>query len=278
MTTTKRHRVRTAIIGLAVALATAGLTLSLPGTAQAARHAPHKKPWHVTMTADKVEMTLGKTVHLRGKVAKSAAGGLVKLYERASAGEEWRYQRNALVHKDGHYATYDKPTVNSPRFYRVVMPGNKHHKKGVSEAVRVDVFRWTLLTSFTAVHQVHLTVQPSVSINGVSYPSSLEADITHVPTDSPNPQSIEFNVNRKCTMFRGTFGISDDSTSGSQAEVTASADQAPWFDHVYSVGESDHNAFTFETPPLKLVFQTTSMVDGKDGLGAVGTPEVYCER
>jgi hypothetical protein len=49
-------------------------------------------------------------------------------------------------------------------------------------------------------------------------------------------------------------------------------------DHTYALGESDHDAVTFETPPLKLRFESVSQVDGADGLGAVGTPEVYCER
>ena len=223
-------------------------------------------------------MTLGQKVHLSGKVGKAAAGHLVKLYERPSADVPWRYQRNALVHRDGHYTTYDKPSVNSPRWYRVVMPGDKHHKKGVSDQVRVDVFRWTSLTSFTSVNAKFIAVQPAVAINGVSYPSSLEAQIVHVPTDSPNPQSIEFNLNRKCTRFRGTFGMADDSEASGQANVSASADGAPWFDHTYALGESDHNLFDFETPPLKVRFETTSEVTGVDGFGAVGTPEVYCER
>jgi hypothetical protein len=273
--TTQKRALLTAV---AVASAAVGLALSEPGSAQAAHHQTHKKPWHVTMKADRTEVTVGHKVRLTGKVGKAAAGGLVKLYERGSSGRPWKYQRNALVHRDGHYTTYDKPTVNSVRWYRVVMPGNKHHKKGASEAVRVDVYRWTSLTGFTAVNENYLAVEPSVVMNGVNYPSSLEAEIFHIPTDSPNPQSIEFNVNRKCTMFRGTFGLSDDSESGSQAEVSASADQTTWFDHVYALGESDHDVVTFETPPLKLRFETTSLVDGKDGLGAVGTPEVYCER
>ena len=60
--------------------------------------------------------------------------------------------------------------------------------------------------------------------------------------------------------------------------MQADADGAPWFNVTFSVGESTPNAFDFETAPLKVHFQTTSLVDGLDGLGAVGTPEVYCTR
>jgi hypothetical protein len=283
-------RSRRTLAGVAIAAAVVGLALSAPGYADAAGHpaaqaahkTAHKTKWRVTVRADKSTLTLGQKVHLRGKVAKSAAGGLVKLYERGSAEQPWRYQRNALVRRDGHYATYDKPTVNSSRQYRVVMPGNKHHKKGTSAAVTVHVFRWTSLTGFTSVNQTYLAVTPSVAINGLTYPSSLEAEIFHVPTDSPNPQSIEFNVDRKCTRFRATFGLSDDSEAGSQATVAAEAVSStgttPFFSQSFGLGQSAATSTTFATAPLKLRFETTSEVSGADGLGAVGTPEVYCER
>jgi hypothetical protein len=254
-----------------------GLALSLPGTAEAARHQPHKTPWHVSIKADKTTMTVGQKVRLTGKVSKSAAGGLVRLYERGASGRPWRYQRNALVHRDGRYEVADKPTVNAPRDYRVVMPANAHHQKGVSARVHVDVFAWTSLTGFTAKNASYLFVEPSVSINGVSYPSSLEAGIFHNP-DTPTDQAIEFNVNHQCTRFRGTFGLADDSESGSRATVTAFAGSTSFFSQDFSLGETAKKVTTFTTPPLKLRFETSSEVAGADGLGAVGTPEVYCER
>jgi hypothetical protein len=268
---------RKLLTGVAAASAVAGLALSASGPVQAAGHQAHKKPWHVTIEANRTTVSLGQKVRLTGKVARSAAGGLVRLYERASVDRPWRYQRNALVHQDGTYATYDKPTVNSPRQYRVLMPANQHHKKGLSRAVTVDVFRWTSLTSFPAVNQSYLDVEASVTMNGTSYPSSLEAVIYHDP-DSPTSQSIEFNLGHQCTRFRGTFGLSDDSETGSQATVTALADGTSWFTDTFGLGESTPNTRTFATAPLKLRFETTSDVSGLDGLGAVGTPEVYCER
>jgi hypothetical protein len=274
---TVRRQLRILVTGVALSSATAGLALSLPGPADAAAHKPHRTPWHVTIKADTTELTLGQRVHLTGKVAKSASGQLVKLYERGSADQPWRYQRNALVHKNGHYATYDKPTVNSSRQYRVVMPGTQRHKQGASEAVIVEVFRWTTLTTLPDVNDVDLDPTPSVSMNGVSYPSSLVASIFHFP-GAPTAQAVEFNLGHRCTRFRGTFGLSDNSVTGAQATVTATADGTPWFNHTYGLGESDANEFTFETPPLKIRFDSVSVVDGLDGLGAVGTPEVYCQR
>jgi hypothetical protein len=263
-----------AIIRVAVlATALAGAAATVPGPASAAP----RPAWHVTVTARATTITLGKKVVLTGHVNKSAAGRLVILQERASGSTTWKNQRNALVHRDGHYTTSDTPTVNKRRQYRIVMPGSGHHRRGVSPAVVVDVFRWTPLTTLPAVNQVDFDPETSVSMNGATFPSSLEAHIYHVP-NAPTAQSVEFNLGHRCTQFRGTFGLADDSVTGSQATVTATADGAPWFDHTYALGESDANHVTFETPPLKIRFDSVSTVAGLDGLGAVGSPEVLCEQ
>ena len=258
---------------VAVATALAGAAVLVPGPAQAA----HRPAWHVTIKASATEVIVGKKVVFTGKVNRSAAGKLVVLQERANAGATWKSQGNALVHRDGQYQTSDKPTVNKRRQYRVVMPATTHHKRGVSQTVVVDVFKWTSLTTLPAVNPVDFDPEPSVSMNGVTYPSSLEAEIYHYP-DSPAAQAVEYNLGHKCTRFRGTFGLSDDSVTGSQATVAATADGTPWFSHTYGLGESDPNAFTFATAPLKIRFDSVSVVDGLDGLGAVGSPAVLCTQ
>jgi hypothetical protein len=264
---------RTLISGVAVATAAAGLALSVPGPAQAAG----RTPWHVTIHTERPVVTLGQKVRLTGKVSRAAAGTLVRLYDRPSSAESWHYLHNALVRRDGTYRTSDIPSKNTQRQYRVVMPKTQKHREGVSAVVTVDVYGWVPLTSYPSANQSYLDVVPSVSINGVSFPSSLAAVMSHDP-DTPATQSIEFNVNHQCTRFQGTFGMSDASASGSQASVSAEADGASWFIQTFNVGESQPNTFTFTTAPLKLRFQTASLVAGLDGLGAVGTPEVYCEQ
>jgi hypothetical protein len=270
--TYRNIQMRTMIGGGTIAVVVAGLALSVPGPAEAAG----RTPWHVTIHPDRTTVTVGQKVWLTGRVAKAASGRLVRLYERSSTGQPWHYQRNALVHRDGSYTTYDKPTTNRQRQYRVVMPKSKHHRKGASRTVVIDVYKWTSLTTLAAVNDQDLSPEPSVAMNGVSYPSSLEAAIFHYP-GAPTSQSVEFNVNHGCTAFRGTFGLSDDSVAGSQATVTAGADGTPWFGQSFGVGQSTADTVTWDTAPLKLRFTSVSTVDGADGLGAVGTPEVYCE-
>jgi len=55
-------------------------------------------------------------------------------------------------------------------------------------------------------------------------------------------------------------------------------DGTPWFSQTFGVGESTPDEITFATAPLKLRFESSSVIADSDGRGAVGTPEVYCEQ
>ena len=252
-------------------MALAGLTW-----ASGAADAAPRPAWKVRLSAAKPTVTLGQKVRFSGHVSKGSAGLLVMLQERGAPGRPWQDQRQARVLEDGTFSTYDVPTTNTSRDYRVVMPRTKHRSKGVSPRVSVAVYRWTQLTSLPAVNTSFLLSMSSVSINGTDYPASLEATTFH--PHGPTSQSVEFNVDHLCTRFRGTFGLSDDSVASSQASVTASADGTPWFSQTFDVGGSTPDAVTFATPPLKLSFDTASLVANLDGFGAVGTPEVFCTR
>jgi hypothetical protein len=243
------------------------------GPAQAAT----RPPWHVTIHASATTVSLGQRVVLTGHVSKAAAGKLVVLQQRANADGTWHDQANALVHRDGDYRVVDRPTVNKHRDYRVVMPATPRHRRGVSPAVGVGVYAWTSLTTLPSVNAVDFDAEASVSMNGVTYPSSLEAHVYHY-LGAPTSQSVEYNLGHLCTRFRATFGLADDSVTGSQATVTAAADGTPWFTQTFGLGQTAPNRVTFATPPLKIRFESTSTVDGADGLGAVGTPEVYCTQ
>jgi hypothetical protein len=264
---------RGVIAAVAAATALSGTLVAVSGPAEAA----HRPAWHVTLHAKRTAITLGQRVVFTGHVNKSAAGKLVRLQERHRAGATWNDQANALVHKDGDFKVSDRPTVNNRRSYRVVLSATKHHKKGVSNKVAVDVYKWTSLTTMTTVNQEYFEDVASVSFDAVTYPSSLEAHVPHWD-GAPTTQSVEFNLDHRCTRFRGTFGLSDDSVSGSNATVTASADGTQWFSRTFEVGESSPSTITFPTAPLKVRFTSTSGIADADGSGAVGTPEVYCEQ
>lgn len=258
--------------GLTLAAALAAATVVVPATqAEAA-----KSPWHVSLKADSPVGRVGTKVHLTGKVSRAAAGRLVVLQEKAAPDRPWRNQRNALVHRDGTYRTYDIPTANKARSYRVVMPATNHRRRGVSPSARVVVYQWQDLTSLESVNEVGIGEYPSVTIGGTSYPASLHA----FPLEDPLADtSIEYNLDGKCLRFRGRFGISDDSETGGIASVSATADGTPWFNATFDLGESTPNAITWGVPPLKIRFGMVPLSSpDAEAFGAVATPEVYCTQ
>lgn len=261
---------RTAVRAVAAVTVLAAGLLVVPAQAAHAR-----TPWHVSIKADATG-TVGKKVHLTGKVAASAAGRLVTLQEKTGPGKPWRNQRNALVHADGRYRTYDVPTVNQARRYRVVMPATPKRARGVSASVRVVVYQWQDLGLMPYVNQDGIDPVGSLMMNGNSFPASLEAAMVD---DADTSQSVEFNLDHRCLRFRAVYGISDDSESGGRASVSATADGTEFYGGVFDVGEYDVAPVTrWVTAPLKLRFDTESLNPAARGLGAIGTPQVYCTR
>lgn len=266
-------RMRRLIVATALAVAAGGLT-----TLVAPAHAG--VPWLVTIHVDNVRATVAHTFTFTGRVTPSArAGGLKVLLKekRAGTNKPWKVLATDKINSRGHYLVTDKPSTNTIRKYRVVMPATSAHAKGVSSSLTVKVYAWSKLTLRPTVNESNLEPVASVSIGGVDYPASLQATIVHNP-DGPTIGAVEFNLDRKCLAFRGRFGLSDSSEGGGEARIKASADGVTWFSEAFAVGFSRPDSVMFTTPPLKVRFDTTSLVDGLDGLGAVGKPQVSCTR
>jgi len=256
---------RKLVISTALAVATAGLaTVASPAHAGV--------PWLVTVKADATQVTLGRTVSFSGKVTPvgGAAGLKVVLEEKAGPGKPWKLQRTAKVGAAGRYHLSDKPTVNTVRQYRVVMPATGSHARGVSPAVRVKVYGWSKLSDHAPVNANSLGFQSPVNLDGVAYPKSLVASWT-------GPTSVEFNVDHLCVALKGTFGIDDDSETGAQATVSAFADGTQVYTHTFAVGEKAVQRIALDSP-LKLKFTALSAVTGVNGFGAIGTPQILCTR
>jgi hypothetical protein len=234
----------------------------------------------VTISANKTTMTLGHKVYLHGHVRPTAAGRYVRLEEQFAPGKPWKLQRQARIKADGTYTTWDKPTQNHSRLYRVVMPGTTSHARGISPTVSVSVYKWVQVTSLPAVNQHNFVAESSVNINGTTFPGSLQA-FSLAPTaaaPTPPPVSVEYNVNHKCTAFRATFGLSDTSETGGQGSVDLLVDGSTAFTGSFSVGQSTFWQTTFATAPLKLHFDGQTQSVGVNASPAVGTPEVLCTQ
>ncbi len=256
---------RKLVIATALAVGTAGLA-TVAGPAQAG------VPWLVTVTASSTQVTLGQTVSFSGKVTPrgKAAGLTVVLQQKAGSAKAWKTQDTDRLSPRGVYHLSDKPTTNTSRQYRVVMPANGAHAKGVSPKVKVEVYGWSNLFDHPAVNRNDMYPVESVNLNGVAYKKSIKALFT-------GQTSIEFNLNRLCIGLKGTFGIDDLSETGAQSTVSALSDGTQVYTHTFAVGQKEVKQVDLASP-LKLKLTALSVVPNARGLGAIGTPQILCTR
>ena len=260
------------------ALALAATAMALPTLPTASAEAA--PAWRVTAHATTTTITLGHKVHLHGRVRPGAAGTYVRLEEQYAPGKPWRLQRQARVRADSTYTTWDRPTQNHARLYRVVVPASRAHARGVSPTVAVSVYAWVQLSSLPAVNQRGFVTGQAVDINGVTYPGSLKAYPADPgsSTPPPAPVSVEYNLDHKCTAMRATFGLADSSETGAQGSVSLLVDGSQAYAGTFGVGQSAAWSMPFTTAPLKLHFDAQSLSPGVSSDPAVGTPEVLCTQ
>ncbi len=251
-------------------ITTTALTMAAAGIVAAAP-AQAGVPWLVTVKANTTQVTLGHAVTFTGRVtpAAAAAGHQVTLQVKA-VGKPWKSEATKTVGAAGRYHLSVKPTVNTARQYRVVMPTTSQHARGVSPAVRVKVYGWSKLYDHAAVNADGMDRDNSINLNGVTYPKSIGAFWT-------DQTSIEFNLDHRCVALKGTFGIDDDSETGAQSTVTALADGTQVYTHTFLVGQKAVKQVAIDSP-LKLKLTALSVVPQVSGYGAVGTPQVLCTR
>jgi hypothetical protein len=242
--------------------------VALPGVAQ------EGSPWQVTTHLSATTIKLGDTVVLKGIVRPggAAAGSKVQLQEKYAPNKPWKTKSTGRVGSTGHYRVSDKPDHATIRSYRVVLTAASGHAKGISKRVEVKVYAWTnLTTTFDAVNNNYFWTDSTIKMNGNAYKNSIESH--YAGTDN----HVEYNVDHRCTALRATYGISDSSESGAQAQVSALSDGATVYSKGFSVGQTQVKKVLLDSP-LKLRFQSQSLVSGLDGLGAIGTPQVLCTK
>lgn len=238
--------------------------LSLPTTAHAAG------TWRVTIKSNATQILAGKKLVFTGVVHPKggAVGQKVVLQEKFKPGKPWADQRKARIGAGGRYTISDRPGTNNVHSYRVIMPATSKHSKGISPTLTVKVYGWDFLVTHTAVNQQSMDFG-SVDINGTTYKHSVTAQYAYAA-------SVEFNLDHKCIKMRSTFGISDNSTTGGQAEVDLESDGTNVYTHTFDLGQHQTQTIPLASPlKIKLLAHTTSTGDAF-GYGTFGTAQVLC--
>jgi NPCBM/NEW2 domain len=255
-------------------VATSAIALGLATLPVTAAHAG--TTWIVGIHASATTINVGQKVVFTGRVrpAHAAAGKKVILQERFEPGAPWRDSAKDKLNRRGKYHLSDEPHHNTTHSYRVVMPANSKHARGVSKTVKVTVYDWTPLTQLDWVNDDSMQFGP-VDINGTTYDHSVYAPSWATRQTS----SIEFNLDHQCNKLRSTFGINDDSSTGGQAEVGVLADGTSVYDHTFDLGQSENKTVALATPlKIKLLATDTSTAPGTFGLGAFGNAEAHCTQ
>jgi NPCBM/NEW2 domain len=229
--------------------------------------------WIVSLKASSTTVNVDQKVTFTGTVKPraAAAGDKVVLQERFRPGAKWQAQKKTEVNRKGTYSVSASPSQNTRHSYRVVMPATDKHAKGVSRTVKVTVYAWTDLTDLEAVNGSGMNFGP-VDINGTTYDSSVYSSWS-------GTASIEFNLDHQCDKLRSRFGISDDSTTGGQAEVGVLSDGISVYDNAFDVGQSEQKTVALDRPlKIKLLATDTSTAPDTQGYGAFGNAQAHCTR
>ena len=250
-----------------VALATASSIAAWSGPASAQPSERGSKAYAVTAAAKKAEVILGKKVKIVGKVSPKAVGKVVKLQQRTDPKKKWRNQRTAKVRKNGTFKLKDKPTTVAARFYRVVKPGDRKRRKGVSKPIEVTMFRWLDLgkQTYRASSQMWWG---DATMNLVEYPNSL------IGVSSATTGFRDYNLGKRCTRFTATVGLSDSSNTDSVSTLWVKNADTVIFSQPFTFTEYQEVSL-----PIDDVFRLAVGFDQaaeSAGVPAFGSPKVLC--
>ena len=258
---------RITALAATVALTAGSLALTAPSQAAPAK----AQTWKVTAKAN-LEVAVAKedTVKVRGRVTPKAAGEKVVLQQRVGDNPRWKRTDTAKIKRNGTYLLKDEPSKPGSREYRVLKPGSRGIKKGVSKSVEVEVYRWEKLGYRSTGPQENL-LRSGATIGTDYYDASFMNDV------SGTPAFVEYTLGYKCTALRSTYALTDESVSGSQGAVSVSTDGAVRTTHALTVGTIVEDHVVDLTGVFRLRFDiTTSATPAAEA--AVATPEVLCTR
>lgn len=208
------NRILASGIGLALVVGPLTASASATDAAPSARQAPYK----VSAKINHSVAIVGKdTIKVRGKVTPRAAGQKVILQQRMEDNKKWAFSSKAKIKKSGRYLLKDNPTAKGTRYYRVLKPGGHGVKKGTSEQLQVQVYKWESLVGDFLGPTQNATVGYAF-VAGGGHQSSASTDVAGTPT------SLEFTLGRNCTTLLTDYALNDRSASGATGSVTVTTD------------------------------------------------------
>lgn len=267
-------RITTTLTTLAAAAAVAIGPLAMTATTAQAADAGARKAatYKVTAKVNKQVVTVGEdVVKVRGKVTPRAAGQEVRLQQRKEGKNRWKGSGKATIKRNGTFVLKDKPSLAGTREYRVLKPAGKGLRKGTSDVLTVDVYKWEKLGSRTPGALSNVATRATALVGTESYAPSLM-----VFPEAGAPAYVEYTLGRLCTDLRATYALDDRSESGSTGAVKLLVDGATKVDQGLVVGQVVEST-TDVTDAFRLRYELASTA-APVSRPVVAMPEVRCTK
>ncbi|MBB6626846.1 NPCBM/NEW2 domain-containing protein [Nocardioides sp. KIGAM211] len=261
------HRLLSAAATVAL---TAGVLTTTAVTTATAAPAHRATAYDVTIKPSTTELVSGKKITFKGQVSPKAAGQTVVLQQKIGD-QGWKPTGTATLNKKGRYEVSDKPSTMLERKYRVVKAASGQHRKGVSKAVAVTIYKWHKLFDLSVRDQSFMYKQRTLSIATVEFPKSFEGG--YYSAQDPTG-FIDFNLARECITLKATYGMSDDADTDASAKIDVVGDGTELYTGTFALLESQKKTTDIHGV-FRLAFQYTALGDAQ-ARPAVGSPEVLC--
>lgn len=225
-----------------------------------------KKKATVTVTSrTKSNVDLGTKLTFAGTTSKNLKGKTVALQIRT--GSKWSTLKKAKVTSKLTFTVSAKATQAGAQKYRVYAPSTSTTKAATTKAYKYTVWSWYKIGG-TAVDDRSMWTGDAM-IGGVNFTKSVYSDW------GTGDVWADYNVSYKCTAFRATIGMKDNSSTGAVRKFTLDVDSTAV--ELGSRGIGAGLAITVDiTDANRIRLNATRDGNTIRGYAAYGTPQVYC--
>jgi hypothetical protein len=260
------NRLATAGLGLALVAAPLVATTATAGAATAERNAA--PAFSVSASINRATAIADQdVVKIRGTVSPKAVGEKVVLQQRMDGKRTWSVSSTAKIKPTGKFLLKDDPSTAGTRFYRVLKPAGSGMAKGVSNELKLVVYKWELLGQRARGPVTNMSNKTAV-IATDTYPTSL------VNTTAGSPASVEYTLGKKCLKLRATYALDDSTATGGNGMVQVKKDGVLGFASGLALGQVITNEIDI-TDAFRISVELTSSATPA-AFVAVASPEVLC--
>lgn len=225
----------------------------------------------ITVTSrSKSKTSVGAKIVFKGKTSKNLVGKRVQL--QIKHGSKWAKVSSKKVAANKTFRVAAKATKAGTQKYRLYASATKKTKAAKSKAYKYSVWKWYSIAG-TEVDSTRLDGTDTRSVGGKKYRHS--ATFGWGPGGYNESGWADYNLNYRCTNFRATIGMQDNSQTGSKRTFSLSIDDTNV--NFGTVGLGAGKPVTANVSGAYRIRLKSLTANNTWGLGVFGTPQVYCK-